>query len=49
MALRDSASRPAGFAALRVETSDQGGRPALDFVRCALLPLSPRRCVARAR
>lgn len=41
MGLRDSASRPAGLAALRVETRDQDGRPALDFVRCALLPLSP--------
>ena len=41
IALRDSGSRPAGLAALRIETRDQCGRPVLDFVRCALIPLSP--------
>jgi len=41
VALRDSASRAAGLAALRISTHDQEGRPVLDFVRCALIPLSP--------
>ncbi|SEB30411.1 MaoC family dehydratase [Streptomyces melanosporofaciens] len=30
---------PTGLAALRVTTTDQAGRPVLDFVRCAMLPL----------
>jgi acyl dehydratase len=34
------ADRPAsGLAALRVRTTDQDGRPVLDFWRCAMLPL----------
>jgi acyl dehydratase len=37
---RARADRPAsGLAALRVRTSDQDGRPVLDFWRCAMLPL----------
>jgi acyl dehydratase len=32
-----------GLAALRVRTSDQDGRPVLDFWRCAMLPLSDAR------
>jgi hypothetical protein len=43
VALRDSSSRPAGLVALRVETHDQEERRVLDFVRCAMLPLSPAR------
>lgn len=31
--------RPTGAAALRITTSDQVGRPVLDFWRCAMLPL----------
>jgi len=31
--------QPTGLAALRVTTSDQDGRPVLDFWRCAMLPL----------
>jgi acyl dehydratase len=31
--------RPTGLAALRITTSDQEGRPVLDFWRCAMLPL----------
>lgn len=31
--------RPTGAAALRITTSDQSGRPVLDFWRCAMLPL----------
>lgn len=38
VALRDSASRPAGLAVLRIRTVDQHDRPVLDFLRCALLP-----------
>ncbi|WP_326835353.1 MaoC family dehydratase [Amycolatopsis rhabdoformis] len=30
---------PTGLAALRIETTDQDGRPVLDFWRCAMLPL----------
>ena len=30
---------PTGLAALRITTSDQEGRPVLDFWRCAMLPL----------
>ncbi|MGW4488669.1 MaoC family dehydratase [Amycolatopsis sp. NPDC004368] len=30
---------PTGLAALRIETTDQNGRPVLDFWRCAMLPL----------
>jgi acyl dehydratase len=41
VALRDSSSRPAGLVVLRVETRDQRGEPVLDFVRCAMLPLTP--------
>jgi len=41
--LRQTAPRPgrpaSGLAALRVRTTDQDGRPVLDFWRCALLPL----------
>src|SRR5438270_2590048 len=43
LALRQSASRTdreaSGLALLRVRTSDQEGRPVLDFRRCAMLPL----------
>ncbi len=39
VALRDTSSRPAGLAALRVRTVDQEGRPVLDFYRCAMLPM----------
>ena len=38
--LRQTSSRPAGLAALRVQTHDQNGLLVLDFVRCAMLPLS---------
>jgi acyl dehydratase len=31
--------QPTGLAALRVSTTDQDGRPVLDFWRCAMLPL----------
>lgn len=31
--------RPTGLVALRITTSDQEGRPVLDFWRCAMLPL----------
>jgi acyl dehydratase len=31
---------PTGLAALRVRTTDQEGRPVLDFWRCAMLPLA---------
>jgi acyl dehydratase len=45
VALRDvtpkPGRRPAGLAALHVETRDQRGEPVLDFVRCAMLPLAP--------
>jgi acyl dehydratase len=41
--LRENTRRPGraptGLAALRVTTADQGGRPVLDFWRCAMLPL----------
>lgn len=40
VALRQNASRPTGLAALRMTTTDQGGRLVLDFWRCAMLPLS---------
>ena len=43
-ALRENRRRegraPTGLAALRVRTEDQEGRTVLDFVRCAMLPLS---------
>ncbi len=43
VALRQTTPRPgrpaSGLAALRVRTSDQSGRPVLDFWRCAMLPL----------
>jgi acyl dehydratase len=39
VALRDTSSRPAGLAALRVCTVDQHDRPVLDFYRCAMLPM----------
>jgi acyl dehydratase len=43
VALRQTAPRPGrptcGLAALRVRTTDQEGRPVLDFWRCAMLPL----------
>jgi acyl dehydratase len=32
---------PTGLAALRIATVDQEGRPVLDFLRCAMLPLRP--------
>lgn len=45
VALRDLTSRPGrtpgGLAALQVVTVDQEDRVVLDFVRCAMLPLSP--------
>jgi acyl dehydratase len=41
VSLRDTASRPAGLAALRVRTVDQDERPVLDFHRCAMLPMRP--------
>jgi acyl dehydratase len=45
VALRDVSPKPgrspAGLAALRVETTDQDGRPVLEFFRCAMLPLAP--------
>ncbi|MGI5267705.1 MaoC family dehydratase [Nonomuraea sp. CA-218870] len=41
--LRQNARRPGraptGLAALRISTTDQEGRPVLDFWRCAMLPL----------
>jgi acyl dehydratase len=41
--LRQNARKPGraatGLAALRISTSDQDGRPVLDFWRCAMLPL----------
>ncbi len=41
--LRQNRSRPGraptGLAALRITTTDQDGRPVLDFWRCAMLPL----------
>jgi acyl dehydratase len=43
VAMRRASTRPdrpaSGLAALRVRTSDQEGRPVLDFWRCAMLPL----------
>jgi acyl dehydratase len=43
VALRQNQPRagrpPTGLAALRITTSDQDGRPVLDFWRCAMLPL----------
>ncbi len=45
VALKENARRPgranSGLAALRIVTSDQQGRPVLDYLRCAMLPLSP--------
>lgn len=38
--LRQSHSRPAGMAGLRMTTTDQDDRLILDFWRCAMLPLS---------
>lgn len=38
--LRQTSSRPAGLAALRMTTTDQENRVVLDFWRCAMLPLS---------
>lgn len=42
--LRQNTPRPGrggtGLAALRMRTTDQQGRPVLDFYRCAMLPLS---------
>jgi acyl dehydratase len=38
--LKQTRSRPAGLAALRITTVDQEGRLILDFWRCAMLPLS---------
>jgi len=38
--LKQNASRPTGLAALRITTRDQEDRVALDFWRCAMLPLS---------
>lgn len=38
--LRQTSSRPAGLAALRITTRDQDDRLVLDFWRCAMLPLS---------
>ncbi len=44
-ALKQNALRPdrppSGLAVLQIETADQDGRPVLDYVRCAMLPLSP--------
>jgi len=34
--------QPTGLAALRITTTDQDGRPVLDFWRCAMLPLRDR-------
>jgi acyl dehydratase len=46
VALRQNRPRPGraptGLAALHVTTTDQLGRPVLDFYRCAMLPLSDR-------
>jgi acyl dehydratase len=46
VALRQNRPRPGraptGLAALHVTTTDQLGRPVLDFYRCAMLPLAPR-------
>jgi acyl dehydratase len=43
VALRQNRARPGraatGLAVLRIRTSDQDGRPVLDFSRCAMLPL----------
>ena len=43
VALRQNRMRegrwPTGLAALRITTTDQNGRPVLDFWRCAMLPL----------
>jgi acyl dehydratase len=43
VALRQNRPRegraPTGLAALRITTSDQAGRPVLDFWRCAMLPV----------
>lgn len=39
VALRQNRSKPTGLAALRITTTDQEGRPVLDFWRCAMLPL----------
>jgi acyl dehydratase len=43
VALRQNQPRegraPTGLAVLRITTADQQGRPVLDFVRCAMLPL----------
>jgi acyl dehydratase len=43
VALRENTRRPqrapTGLAVLRVTTTDQEGRPVLDFLRCAMLPL----------
>lgn len=45
VALKENARRPgrtpSGLAALRIATRDQQGQPILDYVRCAMLPLSP--------
>jgi acyl dehydratase len=41
VALKDTSSRQAGLAVLRVRTRDQDGRPVLDFYRCAMLPMRP--------
>jgi acyl dehydratase len=47
VALRQNSARPGraatGLAALRVRTTDQEGRPVLDFHRCAMLPLGDPR------
>jgi acyl dehydratase len=46
VALRETTPRPpraaSGLAVLRVRTTDQEGRPVLDFWRCAMLPLRDR-------
>lgn len=39
VALRQTSSRPAGLAALRITTRDQQDQLVLDFHRCAMLPL----------
>ncbi len=41
VALRETRSRPAGLAALRIHTVDQEARAVLDYVRCAMLPTRP--------
>lgn len=38
--LKQTSSRPAGLAAMRMTTTDQDDRLVLDFWRCAMLPLS---------